>query len=51
MHERGRGYSVRRLFTGLARAALMARKLTVSKAIRRAAVPARANIHQGMTIR
>ena len=39
-------YSERRLFTGLAKAALIAWKLTVINAIIRAAIPATTNIHQ-----
>jgi len=39
-------YSVLKLFTGLATAALMAWKLTVNNAISKAAIPATANTHQ-----
>jgi hypothetical protein len=39
-------YSLRKLFTGLASAALIDWKLTVIKAIKIAPRPARANIHQ-----
>jgi hypothetical protein len=44
-------YSVRRLFTGLAIAALIAWKLTVINAISNAARPAAINIHHEILIR
>ena len=44
-------YSVLRLFTGFASAALIAWKLIVNKAIAAAAIPANKNIHQGIEVR
>jgi hypothetical protein len=44
-------YSVLKLFIGLAIAAFIAWKLTVNNAIKTAIKPARANIHQLMSIR
>lgn len=50
-HENWNIYSVRRLFTGLAMAALIAWKLTVSNAINKAVIPAIANTDQLMVVR
>lgn len=44
-------YSLRKLFTGFANAALILCQLTVIKAIVMAETPAKANIHQEMSIR
>ena len=44
-------YSVRRLFTGLISADLMARKLTVASVMMAAMLPATAKIHQLILVR
>ena len=44
-------YSVRKLFTGLARAAFIDSKLTVTAAINNTKIPAAVNIHQEISIR
>jgi len=49
--DASRFYSVRKLFTGLAIAALMAWKLMVIRAIRQATIPTKTNTHQLILMR